>query len=75
MMAKQELSLCNFPAICASSEFTKFICEVFEQELVEVLNKSTYFSMIVDVLTDITEQEMIDILYLRETGETSCKFL
>ena len=56
---------------------TTFIAEVFEQELEEALNKSPYLSILVDVLINViaSEQKIIYILCLTETGETSCKFL
>ena len=59
------------------SEFTTFIDEVFKQELVEAVNNSLYLSILVGVLSDITatEQEIIYILCLIETGGASCKFL
>ena len=42
----------------------------------EAQNKSPYFSILVDGLTDVTATEqIIYILYLTETGETSRTFL
>ena len=43
----------------------------------KALNKSPHFSILAVVLTDVaaTELEITYISYLKETGETSCKFL
>ena len=58
-----------------NSEFTTFIGEVLEQELAEALNKSQNFSIFAHGLNDATEREIIYILCLTETGETTRMFL